>query len=60
MAAAPARLLEAVETKVVQVYDEVIAMREESKRNAREHKTFTKRLENHDVRILALENPPKP
>ena len=54
--------IEAVETKVVQVYDEVIAMREESKRNAMEHKTFTKRLDNHDVRILALEKPgpPKP
>lgn len=54
--------IEAVETKVVQVYDEVIAMREESKRNATEHKTFTKRLDNHDVRILALEQPgpPKP
>ena len=51
---------EAVETKVTQVYDEVIAMREESKRNATEHKTFTKRLENHDVRILALEKPGPP
>ena len=52
--------IEAVETKVTQVYDEVIAMREESKRNATEHKTFTKRLENHDVRILALEKPGPP
>ncbi len=54
--------IEAVETKVTQVYDEVIAMREESKRNVIEHKTFTKRLDNHDVRILALEKPcpPKP
>jgi hypothetical protein len=49
--------IEAVDTKVVQVYDEVIAMREESKRNAAEHKTFTKRLDDHDVRILALEKP---
>ena len=49
--------IEAVETKVTQVYDEVIAMREESKRNATEHKTFTKRLDNHDVRILAIEKP---
>ena len=49
--------IEAVDAKVVKVYDEVIAMREESKRNATEHKTFTKRLDNHDVRILALENP---
>jgi RNA processing factor Prp31 len=54
--------IEAVETKVTQVYDEVIAMRKESKRNATEHKTFTKRLDNHDLRILALEKPgpPKP
>jgi hypothetical protein len=54
--------IEAVETKVTQVYDEVLAMREKSKRNATEHKTFTNRLDNHDVRILALEKPgpPKP
>jgi hypothetical protein len=54
--------IEAVDAKVVKVYDEVIAMREETKRNAREHKRFTKRLDNHDVRLLALENPgsPKP
>lgn len=52
--------IEAVETKVVQVYDEVIAMREKGKRNATEHKTFRKRLENHDVRILALEKPAPP
>jgi septal ring factor EnvC (AmiA/AmiB activator) len=49
--------IEAVETKVTQVYDEVIAMRKESQRNATEHKSFTKRLDNHDVRILALEKP---
>lgn len=54
--------IEAVEAKVVMVYDEVIAMREKSKGNATEHKTFTRRLDKHDVRILALENPgpPKP
>jgi hypothetical protein len=54
--------IEAVETKVTQVYDEVIAMRKGSQRNATEHKTFTKRLDNHDVRLLALEKPgpPKP
>ena len=49
--------IEALETKVVRVYDEVIAMREESKRNAVEHKTFTKRRNDHDVRIRALEKP---
>ena len=54
--------IEAVETKVVQIYDGVIAMRKEAKRNAAEHKTFKKRLDNHDLRILALEKPgpPKP
>jgi len=49
--------IEALEANVVKVYDEVIAMREESKRNSSEHKTFTKRLDNHDLRILALEKP---
>jgi len=49
--------IEAVQTKVVQVFDEVIAMREGSQRNATEHKAFTKRLDNHDARILALEKP---
>ena len=49
--------IEAVETKVKQVYDEVIAMRQEGKRNTAEHKAFTKRLEHHDIRILALEKP---
>ena len=49
--------IEALEANVVKVYDEVIAMGAESKRNASEHKTFTKRLDNHDVRILALEKP---
>jgi hypothetical protein len=54
--------IEAVDAKVVKVYDEVIAMRGDAKRNAMEHKVFTKRLDNHDVRILALEKPgpPKP
>jgi septation ring formation regulator EzrA len=52
--------IEAVEEKVVKVYDEVIAMREESKRNATEHKSFTKRLDNHDARVLALEKPGPP
>lgn len=54
--------IEAVDAKVVKVYDAVIAMREEAKRNATEHRTFTKRLDNHDVPLLALEKPgtPKP
>jgi hypothetical protein len=44
----------------VQVYDAVIAMRDDAKRNATEHKTFTKRLDNHDGRLLALEKPGTP
>ena len=38
--------IEAVDTKVVQVYDEVIAMRDGSRRNAAEHEAFTSQLEN--------------
>ena len=49
--------IEAVDTKVTQVYDEVIAQREYWKQNAREHGTLTKRLDKHDIRILALEKP---
>jgi septal ring factor EnvC (AmiA/AmiB activator) len=49
--------IEAVDTKVKQVYDEVIAMRAETTRNAKEHEAFTKRLDSHDLRILALEKP---
>jgi hypothetical protein len=52
--------IEAVDTKVGQVYDAVIAIREEANRNAREHKRFTKRLDNHAVRLLALEKPGPP
>jgi hypothetical protein len=49
--------IEAVDAKVDRLYDEVIAMRAETKRNTSEHEAFTKRLENHDLRILALEQP---
>lgn len=52
--------IEAVETKVVQVYDAVIAMREDEKRNAADHKSFAKRLDAHHVRLLALETPRPP
>ena len=52
--------IEAVDTKVTQVYDEVIAQREYWKQNAADHEAFTKRLNNHDVRILALEKPGPP
>jgi hypothetical protein len=49
--------IEAVDTKVVQLYDEVIAMREEARRNAAGHEAFTRRLDNHEIRIRALESP---
>jgi len=49
--------IEAVDARVSLVYDVLIAMRKESEQNAREHETFTKRLDKHDTRILALEKP---
>ena len=52
--------IEAVDTKVGQVYDVLIAMRDEMTRNAAAHETFMKRLHNHDIRILALEQPGRP
>ena len=35
----------------------MIAMRDGSKRNAAEHEAFTSQLENHEIRLLALEKP---
>ena len=51
--------IDAVDEKIIRVYDEVIAQREYPKRNEIEHAAFTKRLDDHDLRILALE-PKKP
>jgi len=51
--------IEALGVKVDLVYDAVIAFQDHPKANARDHERFTVRLENHDLRILALE-PPKP
>ena len=42
------------------VYDVVIAMRADAARNTAEHETFTARLDNHDIRILALKTPTLP
>lgn len=50
--------IEAVDAKVLLVFDAVIAMRELAETNTKDHQGFTERLENHDLRILALE-PPK-
>ena len=47
--------IETVDGRVRLVYDEVIAQRAYHKRNAKEHATFVKRLDDHDTRILALE-----
>lgn len=51
--------IEAVQADVHLVYDVVIAQQDRNKANDRAHKVFKKRLDNHEIRILALE-PPKP
>src|SRR5260221_14759584 len=51
--------IEAVDEKVVRVYDAVIAQQQHTAANEKAHATFTQRLDNHDIRILALE-PRKP
>ena len=48
--------IEALDAKLVQVYDAVIAQRHEAERNASDHESFTRRLDTHDVRLHALEN----
>lgn len=45
--------------KVDLVYEAVIALQDHTAVNAKDHERFTARLENHDIRILALE-PAKP
>jgi hypothetical protein len=50
--------IEAVNANVILVFDAVIAMRELAETNIRDHQGFTERLENHDLRLRALE-PPK-
>ena len=49
--------IEAVDAKVVKVYDAVIAMRQEASATPRSTGPSRWRLDNHDVRILALEKP---
>src|SRR5215813_11237684 len=48
--------IEAVDDKVTRIYDEVITHRQDLGANRRAHAAFTKRLDDHDVRILALES----
>jgi hypothetical protein len=50
--------IEAVDAKVDLVYDVLIAQQQYAGANALAHDEFRERLDNHDVRILALE-PPK-
>lgn len=50
--------IEAVDEKVVRVYDAVMALREHHETNLKAHTKVNKRLDDHDIRILALE-PPK-
>ena len=47
--------IEAVDEKVKQVYDAVIAQREEAARNAAEHDRFRARRDNYDIRLAVLE-----
>ena len=47
--------IEAVDENVTRVYDEVIAQRETHASNDIAHTKFEKRLDDHDLRILALE-----
>jgi hypothetical protein len=49
--------IEAVDTRVTQVYDAVIALTSHEKQNRRDHGRFAKKLEEHDLRLLALEHP---
>lgn len=51
--------IEAVDTKVALLYDAVLAMQDGSAANVKDHRRFTKRLDDHDVRLLVLE-PAKP
>jgi len=48
--------IEAVDAKVTLVFDAVISLRQLADTNTRDHQRFTERLDNHDVRILALES----
>lgn len=47
--------IEAVHEDVKRIYDVLMAQQEHLRRNEREHEAFQKRLDAHDVRILALE-----
>jgi septal ring factor EnvC (AmiA/AmiB activator) len=54
--------IEAVDAKVDLVLEAVMSLAKHAETNAKDHGRFTERLDNHDVRILALESskPAKP
>ena len=52
--------IEAVDTRVTQVYDAVIALGAHGEQNRKDHKRIDEKLEDHDVRILALEHRGRP
>ena len=54
--------IESVDAKVALVFDAVISLRRLADTNTSDDHRFTERLDNHDVRILALESsePTKP
>jgi hypothetical protein len=54
--------IEAVDAKVTLVFDAVISLRRLADTNTNDHERLTERLDDHDVRILALESskPAKP
>ncbi len=48
--------IEAVDANVTLVFDAVMSLQKHAENNAKDHQRFTERLNNHDVRILALES----
>ena len=52
--------IEAVDARVTQVYDAVIALGAHGEQNRKDHKRIDEKLEDHDVRILALEHHRRP
>jgi len=49
-------LIEAVNDKVQIAYEAIVSLRDDTSANTRDHAKFEKRLENHSLRLLALES----
>jgi chromosome segregation ATPase len=47
--------IESVEARIDLVYDAVIALQQDTLANATDHERFTARVDNHEIRLLALE-----